>query len=211
MKLTCFILIIVLTVGYTAKMLAQKNDSISFSFETQEKRIEQNMPVPEIYSFIERVYLWNCLFSNEQLTNNTSDFGMRIRDEIKKESLNSLFKNNLPQKWNWNVTNFKKQAKFKGASRKEKKDYMLCLLNTHVPPYKVCGMFDWTLNNNNPFQRQQVRMNLLEFPKFYFFIQMLKFVNVLEGFIREVPSHYDINEQWRVSYRSDKIVLTYTY
>lgn len=213
MKLICLILLIIIMLGHSAKILAQKSDSIPVGFENDLKRLEDNMPVPEIRSFNERVYLWYALFSVNEITNNQAEFTSRIRGELKNMFAQDLLfkKNTYTYKWNWKITNVSYRPKFRGTSKREKKDYMREILNPYTPPYEIYALYDWTVNNKNPYQRQQVRMNLMEFPKLYFFIQMLKFINVLEGFIREVPTHYQITEQLKVSYRSDKIVFTYTY
>lgn len=211
MKLVCFILICILVVGHSARMLAQKSDSVSFNFDPRERQLTITQPAPEIYSFRERVQLWDNVFDDNRQIMSTCDFAGRIREDIRTESLNSITNYSTAKEWNWKVTNVKTKCKFRPSDRRLKKDYLQALWTPYEYDRPVATSYDWTLNNQNPFSRQAVRMNLMNFPRLYFALQLFSFIQIIDEFIRHIPTCYQINEQWKLSYRKEKIVLTYTY
>lgn len=211
MKLACFILICILILGHSAKMLAQRSDSAAFTFDPREQQRTISLPAPEIYSFIERVQLWNNLFGENRQTITLCDFGSRIRNEIQASTFNSISAYSLTRKWNWKLTNAKVKCKFSPNDRRLKKDYLRSLWAPYNPENSVTTTYDWTLNNQNPFSRQSVRINLMNFPKLYFALQFFSLIQIIDDFIRQIPTSYQINDQWKISYRKEKVVLTYTY
>lgn len=211
MKLLCLILICVLLLGYSAKALAEQNDSVLIAMGTTELRSRIEIPAPEIYSFTERVLLWENMFADRGQLLNSYDFGSRIRNDIREDGLMSLTSVCSPKEWNWKITNVKKKAKYKPSDRRLKKDFLQALWEPYDPENSVTPTYDWTLNNTNPFSRQSVRINLMNFPKLYFLIQMFSFVQIFDDFIRQIPTSYNLNEQWKISYRKEMVVFTYTY
>lgn len=211
MKLACFILICVLILGHSAKMLAQRSDSVAFTFDPREQRMTISLPAPEIYSFVERVQLWDNLFGENRQIISICDFGSRIRNEIQAGTFNDISVYSMTRKWDWKVTNAKVKCKFSPSDRRLRKDYLRPLWAPYDPDNSVTATYDWTLNNQNPFSRQSVRLNLINFPKLYFAIQLFSFIQIIDDFIRQIPTSYHINDQWKISYRKEMVVLSYTY
>lgn len=211
MKLACLILFCILALGQSAKMLAQKSDSAAFNIGPQLQSKTLNLPAPEIYSFRERVILWNNIFGYNCENISNDDFAIRIRKGLQAELFNPLSTHSVIRKWDWKVTNAKIKCKFRPSDRRLKKDYLKALWTPYDPENAVTATYDWTLNNQNPFRRQSVRISLMNLPKLYFALQLFSFIQVIDDFIRQIPTSYQLNDQWKISYRKEMLVVSFTY
>ncbi|MGL5318141.1 MAG: hypothetical protein ACRC9Q_05545, partial [Bacteroidales bacterium] len=199
MKLSCFMLICILLLGYSAKILAQKLDSGQKINRLTDANSEVTGIAPEIYSFNERVLLWENLFGENRQEITIAEFVSGVRAAIAGEELTQLEEYAKTHTWNWEVTNPTIVWKFDPSDRLLRKDFVRALQT----PFNLLGdhssMYDWTLNNNNPFNRQSARMNLINFPRLYFLVQMFSFFQVVDELIKQVPTSFSLNKQWKVS------------